>query len=957
MTHSAVPARMVTLLGLLSSAFLLAGLLAQPAAAAGEDDEATRLAAQVDRLTSALVDSDLAKTDAMHRTWDPYYQELWGNTPEARTQTQTEFDSSPAGEALRARISDAARRVEQTRAALAELESGAHNPPTDEEQLEILRARVAHLQTRLDADNAIIAYQQGLGTFVKDAVTGWTDTWVKEPFYEFAQSYAGPFLNKMYDELVSEAQSRAVDLAVNQKLKSLNPGIGAEQAAKGYSKLIKMAIKSGMNVEMRVLFQKRLNELAAASGVDPIPGDVSSLMFDYYILAKAQASLEKDTDAQSKWRDKILKSVLKKELKDRIGDWAKSIGGKEAEQQYLDEFADVWKSAMKEAHPHVPASADTPEARERFLAAARERVKAYMESRKGVYAGEIRKKLTEEMNRALETFTEDPKQLGDGLSWLDTADFAVNDVAVPIITVWMNGSDFEAIVENELQKYHIVNEFVKRKTNRRMDLALFQEWYPRYQEIARYRDQWDLIVQVQGLDIPERLDLPFLVTLRYTVRGVSALSEMMMHWTLDRPDGSRIEWDGRTTFADEYELETAHAQPALWEWLLTPYEVKAPGLYTVGVTVEPNYAPLGENPIAGPKLRGWTAKRPFYFGAADTADSSVAESDSAAWSDSMTVAEADGLSGEDGIGGIGGIDESDELDELLNEIDRQIAADLDLPDLLAQFESIVEELQTIAGDFDALDRFFHQRMNEGRDAACGDVGLAYAYTQAEELAAEYAQELALLDEIAAQLQAAADAGMAGVDPILVGTLHTAAGTTGAAQGEFLTEMQSTLDLFACDEHELGELADQIADPDADPDQVEIGGYDGGTGGGTPPPGGGGHAPVLSNLSYASTSPAPDARFEAHFHFADPDGDLVSIRIGMTIWHDGEPNPMSYVLGLAGNPDFVCLLGTEADCVLPMVYSGLEGGDTYQFSFSVIDQLGLESNTLTGYVMIVGAATK
>jgi len=924
--------------------------------ARADETELSRLEAQAERLRMALGDSDLEKGDAMRRAWDAYSHELWGNTPEARFATQTAFDDSPDGSALRSRISEVARRVESARDALAAREQAAGSPPSAADSLEILRARVAAMQTQLEADNAVIAYQRALGVHVKNEVTGWTD-WMKSALYEASESIFAPFVRKFTAELVSEAQTRAVEMAVNADVSKLSPGIGGEQAAKGYSKAIKMAIKSGMDVEMRVLFHKRLNELAAASGTDPIPHEITSYMFDYYILAKAQSEMEKDEDGQKKWLDKIMKAVLKLELKNAVGEWASSEAGRQAEQQFVAEFAAEWKRIVGGVQKDLAGSSATPEAKERILATVRERVKQFMDGQKIGYATGVKQKIEESLSKSLESYTKDPKTLSDGMSILDNADFAVNDVAVPLLTVWMNGSEFEAIVENEMLRYHVVNEFVKRKTNTRMTLSLFKEWYPRYDEIARWRDKWDLVVRIDSLEVPAQPSAPFLVTLHYSVRGVSALSEMKMAWAIDAPGGARFEWESRTSFADEYDIEKSKAQPARWEWLLTSREVAKPGLYSVRVTVRPNYAPLGENPIAGPKLLGWTAERSFWYGAADSArdssataaaDAAAADSaaaDSAARAEAIAAADADGDSipdeadncpllanadqadlDTDGVGnacdnclltgnadqadsnanGVGDVcewpdadadgvpddvddcptvadaaqidmdgdgvgnacdncplvkneDQADadgdgagdpcdttravaagpdaaidsaaadaELDALLDDLDREIAAGVDVAALARELDLTLAELSATAGRFDAAARFFAQRLNESRDAACGQLGLAYAYAQARDDFAEYLDRMVALDDVAGLLTAAAAAGAKGVDGPSVEARRASAGAAGDAMARRLqVELLGPLDTFACDENDLAQNGAQVADPDADPDEVGIGGYAGG----------------------------------------------------------------------------------------------------------------------------------
>lgn len=867
-------------LAVLGAIAALAAIVA-PAPARAAENELERLEAQSERLRMALVDSDLEKESARRRAWEPYYGELWGNTPEARQATQTAFDDSEEGAALRARIAEVADRVERARRALEALESSAQKPPADAERLEIERARVVLQQTRLEADAAVIDYHRALGAFVKREVTGWTD-WVKDQFYGFAETFLAPFFRKMGDELVSEAQSRAAEAVVNKDLSKLNPGVGAGEWAKGTSKLVKMAIKSGMDAEMRSLFHKRLNELAAASGYDPIPFDITSYWFNYFILAKAEAAIEKDKDLEKKFFDKTLKAVLKKVLKDEAGNLAATDAARAVERQFIEEFTAEWKRALDEAHRDAGRLASTPEGRERILAAARDRVKRELDARRDTYQGEIRKRLTEEMTKRFEAITKDPKVLTDGLSVLDQADFAVNDVAVPLLTVWMNGAEFEAIVENELFKYHIVDEFVKRKTNSRMTLSLFREWYPRYEEIARWRDRWDLVVRVDSLEVPASPAVPFLVTLHYSVRGVSALSEMKMKWSIEGP-ASRAEWESRTTFADEYEAEKGSAQPARWEWLLTSREVPEPGAYTVGVEVRPNYAPLGENPIAGPKLLGWTASRTFTYGSPDSArDSTAAVAvDSAggdslatagadsAGADSAAVAAADSAAAADSLAAAGAADSAradslaraaadsaaldsllaaadsldpdleralsdttlpgdDELDALLDGLEDEIAGDVDVALLLAEFDRIAADLAAIAGEFDAARSFFDQRLNEGREAACGQLGLAYAFARARERLDDYGARLTRLEEIAAILGAAAAAGAPGAgDPRVEEGAASASATAVEMEGALLVEMQGALDTFGCNENDLVREGDQVADPGADPDAVGLGGYSGG----------------------------------------------------------------------------------------------------------------------------------
>ena len=76
-----------------------------------------------------------------------------------------------------------------------------------------------------------------------------------------------------------------------------------------------------------------------------------------------------------------------------------------------------------------------------------------------------------------------------------------------------------------------------------MTLALFKQWYPRYDEIAKWRDKWDLAVRVDSLEVPAQPVIPFLVTLHYSVRGISALSEMKMFWAIEGPAGARVAID------------------------------------------------------------------------------------------------------------------------------------------------------------------------------------------------------------------------------------------------------------------------------------------------------------------------------------------------------------------------------------------------------------------------------
>ena len=842
----------IAIVAALAAAFLFA-----PAPApAPEESETARLEKQAQRLENALVDADLEKSEAMSEAWHPYYEELWGNTPEARQKTQIAFDNTGIGAALRGAIHDAGSRVEAARHVLEERQAAASDPPSDDEALEIARARVVLLQTRLDGAQAIIDYQRALGTFVRSEVTGWADTYIKQPFFDFAHTIAGPFLEKMVSEIGSEIQSRIVDILVTGDASKWNPGIGGEQAAKGWSKLVKMTIKSGMDVEMRVLFGRRLNELAAANGYDPIPQDVTSYMFDYYVLAKAQDELEKDQDFQKKMLDKTLKSILKQVIKENAGSWAGSEAAKQAQQQYLEEFAAEWRRAMGEAHTSGPSSA-SPEQKEKLLAGARERVKRYMESRRGVYDGDIRKRMTDDLTKRFEQYVRDPKKLSDGLSILENADFAVNDIGVPLLTVWMNGAVFESIVENELLKYHIVDEFVKRKTNRRMNLALFKEWYPKYPEIAKYRDRWDLSVRADSIGVPADPEVPFLVGLHYTVRGVSALSEMKMEWRLDRPEGEPVVWNGRTTFSDEYDIEKGGTRPMVWEWLLTDEEVDEPGAYTVSVTIRPNYAPLGENPIAGPKLLGWTRSRTFMYGddgAADSASVAGDEDPETAVPDSADVAQADSVAVDSTAAGADSTDAAaadsteaeadssdvasaeadssaitdEELEDALDELEAELEDEFEIGDLLAEFESLRGELARSASDFDAAQRFFQQRLDEGRDAACGELGLAFAYRRAGELHSDHTVTLALLEEVAALLLAAADGGNTMVDAARIDAgMHEAYARANLMEGRLFVEMAGLLDLFGCDENDLERASDPIADPGADADEVDMGGYGGG----------------------------------------------------------------------------------------------------------------------------------
>lgn len=169
----------------------------------------------------------------------------------------------------------------------------------------------------------------------------------------------------------------------------------------------------------------------------------------------------------------------------------------------------------------------------------------------------------------------------------------------------------------------------------------------------------------------------------------------------------------------------------------------------------------------------------------------------------------------------------DEIDDLIDELEDDLGDDgTDLADLMAEFNLAVSNLDGIAREFENYADYFNQRLRELREASCDEPDVAYALSSASSQLEMYEIGLGALPDLYAQIVAAQSDPTVTQFVSVEGEFSRVVQQEGLLQSRY-AEMKANYGLWNCDEDQSEVESDDIAQTDADPDDVDVGAESGG----------------------------------------------------------------------------------------------------------------------------------
>ncbi|MBD3331545.1 hypothetical protein GF356_01740, partial [candidate division GN15 bacterium] len=169
----------------------------------------------------------------------------------------------------------------------------------------------------------------------------------------------------------------------------------------------------------------------------------------------------------------------------------------------------------------------------------------------------------------------------------------------------------------------------------------------------------------------------------------------------------------------------------------------------------------------------------------------------------------------------------DEIDDLIDELEDDLSDDgADLADLMAEFNLAVSNLDGIAREFENYADYFNQRLRELREASCDEPDVSYALSSASSQLEMYEIGLGALPDLYAQIVAAQSDPTVTQFVTVEGEFSRVVQQEGLLQSRY-AEMKANYGLWNCDEDQSEVESDDIAQTDADPDDVDVGAESGG----------------------------------------------------------------------------------------------------------------------------------